>query len=40
MKHGNNLYLEMKAIAGIMPHIKSELRIHKVVPKLTVGVSD
>lgn len=34
MKNGNGLYLEMKAIAGTMPHIKSEPRIHKVVPKL------
>lgn len=36
MKHGNGQYLEMKAIAGTMPHIKSEPRIHKVVPKLAV----
>lgn len=36
MKNGNGLYLGMKAIAGTMPHIKSEPRIHKVVPKLAV----
>ena len=34
MKNGNGLFLGMKAIAGTMPHRKSEPRIHKVVPKL------
>lgn len=35
-KNGNGLYLGMKAIAGTMPHTKSEPRIHKVGPKLAV----
>lgn len=31
MKNGNGLYLGMKAIAGTMPHIKSEPRIQRTV---------
>ena len=37
MKNGNGLYLEMKAIAGTMPHKKASLGSNEqLVPKLAV----
>ena len=37
MKYGNGQYLEMKAIAGTMPHKKASLGSNEqLVPKLAV----